>query len=671
VPSADLRTARGARRGLRGRAAGGVARLRARGRCASLPPLTARAPHRDPPRYGRLRDVGPLRDFAPPATLSLADRLAVVDRALALLSEAYVHLPVKRAMYAVDPEAELRRLRRELLGVADDPGGAAPGERAFHDRVLAVFAALRDLHTIYVLPEPWRSHVAFLPLLIEECHREPWAGDEDALAAARTYVVTRARRGTGVPLGAEVTHVNAVPIAVAVERSAERHAGGGNPDARRARGLERLTYRWLGGAPPPDEDWVVLSLVTGDGPREVRLQWLAGRLPPDAAGDAAPHRRTTRPVDLRRGQDPQGEATRRVRRELFARPGRRRAEDAGTVALRRFPDARAGPYAHLRLHSFDVPDPEAWVAGIAGRLRRAPRGGLVVDVRGNPGGDIGAAERLLQLFTPGPIAGEPLHLRATPTAVRLARRLREAGEAIPEAVEEGLRAALATGATFSTGAPLLAPEDLNDLGQVYQGPVVCIVDAMTYSAADLFSAGVADHPHGVVLGTAGHTGAGGANAMSAETLAGCLGGEDGELAGAPGGPSFQLAVRRSTRVGESAGVVLEDFGVVPDVRYALTREDVLGANAGLLAFAAQVLQAAGPPPRLTARLARGGTTVALQADGLARVDAFLDERPWASVDPCATPEIHLAGARGTLRLLGRDASGALVVSVRLPVGADT
>jgi hypothetical protein len=341
----------------------------------------------------------------------------------------------------------------------------------------------------------------------------------------------------------------------------------------------------------------------------------------------------------------------------------------GTVALRRFPDPRTGPYTHLRIHSFDVPDPVAWAADLARRLARAPRGGLVVDVRGNPGGDIGAAELLLQLFTPGTIAGAPLHFRATPTAVQLARRLREAGEAIGEDVEASLRAALATGAPFSRGAPLLRGADLNAVGQVYQGPVVCVVDAMTYSAADLFAAGVADHPHGAVLGTAGHTGAGGANAMSAETLAGCLPGAG--LDGPPDGPSFQLAVRRSTRVGPMADVVLEDFGVVPDVRYAMTPGDVQGDNAGLLAFAAQLLDAAGPAPRLRARVTRGGAAVRLEAEGLSRVDAFLDDRPWASVDPATTPDVALGAARGVLHLLGHDASGAPAVSVRVSLPADT
>jgi hypothetical protein len=47
-----------------------------------------------------------------------------------------------------------------------------------------------------------------------------------------------------------VTHWNGVPIARAVMRHAAR-TGGSNDAARRARGVERLTFRWLGRLPAP------------------------------------------------------------------------------------------------------------------------------------------------------------------------------------------------------------------------------------------------------------------------------------------------------------------------------------------------------------------------------------------------------------------------------------
>ena len=69
--------------------------------------------------------------------------------------------------------------------------------------------------------------------------------------------------------GVEITHWNGMPIDLAVARNASREAGS-NEEARRARGLEALTIRWLGMSLPPDEDWVVLTYSDG---QESRIPW--------------------------------------------------------------------------------------------------------------------------------------------------------------------------------------------------------------------------------------------------------------------------------------------------------------------------------------------------------------------------------------------------------------
>ena len=58
----------------------------------------------------------------------------------------------------------------------------------------------------------------------------------------------------------------------------------------------------------------------------------------------------------------------------------------------------------------------------------------------------------------------------------------------------------------------------NGIGQVYYGPVVLITDALSYSATDIFAAGFQDNEVGLVLGTSGNTGAGGANFWSLDDL---------------------------------------------------------------------------------------------------------------------------------------------------------
>src|SRR5207244_8384397 len=49
-----------------------------------------------------------------PGELTLHDRRTIVEQAMVLLQENYVHLPLKRAMHAVDPVQRLRLLRHRL-----------------------------------------------------------------------------------------------------------------------------------------------------------------------------------------------------------------------------------------------------------------------------------------------------------------------------------------------------------------------------------------------------------------------------------------------------------------------------------------------------------------------------------------------------------------------------
>src|SRR5947209_3846207 len=88
------------------------------------------------------QDIGPtrtLREFIATApALNQDERGLVVDQALAMIEQVYVHLPLKRAMHAVDPVQRLRLLRQRL---------ATYTERRFHDEMISIFTHLRDLHT--------------------------------------------------------------------------------------------------------------------------------------------------------------------------------------------------------------------------------------------------------------------------------------------------------------------------------------------------------------------------------------------------------------------------------------------------------------------------------------------------------------------------------------------
>src|SRR4051812_17980441 len=98
--------------------------------------------------------------------MTLKERVTLIQAAIELLESLYVHLPLKRSMYAVNPLQRLKLLRRKL----EQPSTArvpAIRDRDFFDEMLSIFAQLRDLHTGFVLPQPSRNSTAYLPFRVE------------------------------------------------------------------------------------------------------------------------------------------------------------------------------------------------------------------------------------------------------------------------------------------------------------------------------------------------------------------------------------------------------------------------------------------------------------------------------------------------------------------------
>jgi hypothetical protein len=190
---------------------------------------------------------------------------------------------------------------------------------------------------------------------------------------------------------------------------------------------------------------------------------------------------------------------------------------------------------------------------------------------------------------------------------------------------------LETGETYSQGISLDPVESYNRLGQQYQGPIVLIIDALCYSTTDIFSAGFQDHKIGKVLGVHQHTGAGGANVWEYGLLQALL---PERFATLPKGVSFRVAIRRTTRVGDQAGMAVEDVGVRPDEDHLMTLADVMQGNVDLIAKAAGIL--AGQTVRaLSGELDRShppSIRLQVHATQVSRVDAYLAGRPLGSAD---------------------------------------
>jgi hypothetical protein len=249
-----------------------------------------------------------------------------------------------------------------------------------------------------------------------------------------------------------------------------------------------------------------------------------------------------------------------------------------------------------------------------------------------------------------------------------------------------IRDSVLTGATYSAGFPLTRDALCNGIGQVYHGPVVLITDALSYSATDIFAAGFQDNKVGVVLGTSGNTGAGGANFWSLDDLLRAQKNDpESPFKKLPKGAEMIVAMRRSIRVGLRAGSPLEEFGVSPDVLHRMTKRDVLDDNIDLLARAAAIIRQR-TSFQLSVRPVSGGRTseIALRARSkgpssnagrrIARLDVYVNGRPVRSVDAedgaVPSTRVKIGGSRNrraVVKVQAWDHAGRLVAVRRTRV----
>jgi hypothetical protein len=537
--------------------------------------------------------------------LATDELVRIATEALELTSDLYVHLSLKRRLHAADPERRLKVLLSQL-GARSATTRHIPTEEEFHVEMLEIFAALRDLHTRYILPRPWRNTIAFLPFAVEECYGYPGRDSDESV-----FVVTKTAKQVNHPTfepGVRVTHWNGTPVDLIVDRNGRR-CGGSNRAAQRARGTEWLTFRWLGAITRPDEEQVRVRYKGVNGHcDDVEWDWHIAQRPED---DERPDPLTLGPCGLVLGLDQEGEWIRRVKRSLFAPAPEQTEFETSMPDVFRAQRIPESDFGYLRIFTFFADNRERLVAEAERLLRALPPAGLAIDVRANNGGDIEAAEDVLQLLGGDSITREPFAFRNTTLTARLVETSLFAADQpdTRDAVLGSITQGLETGARFSRGFALESSQKDGHRARAYDGPVALVVDALSYSATDVFAAGFQDNALGRVIGTSDSTGAGGANVWPFEWVQAMLS-EAGDSVVQPlaHGASFTVAVRRSTRVGPHIDTPLEDFGVQPDgTPYRLTFTDVMKGNTDLRIHAAEVLtKESRPPVRTGPRLPRRG-----------------------------------------------------------------
>jgi len=182
---------------------------------------------------------------------------------------------------------------------------------------------------------------------------------------------------------------------------------------------------------------------------------------------------------------------------------------------------------YIRFNTFHpdlIPD---MVEAIAA-LQDAP--GIVIDLRGNPGGDPTTAEQMAAQFLDGQVLFGSFRTRSGTMARTLNGK------------------------------------------NIYTGPLVILIDASSYSGSEWFASGMQAAGRAVIIG---ERSPGGATAMSVKTL--------------PNGASLGYPVAQLLA---PDGTVLEGYGVIPDITVALDRSQLLeGIDAQLEAGIHYILEA--------------------------------------------------------------------------------
>jgi hypothetical protein len=543
-----------------------------------------------------------------------AERTAILDQAALLFTHLYPHLPFKAEIYNMQNPVEW--MEQNLR-----PHVATLSERDFHSSMIDMFTLVCDPHTLYGLPSPYRGAVAFLPFQMRSYTDE----------SGTHYVVTKVMKtrpdgSFGHPwfgTGAEIVVMADQPVDTFMQWEAARLFGG-NESARLMRATIHTTVRPLTFCQPPFDDQLPVEELQyrplgSSEVRILRIPWAvatglgqAGGIPSKAFSISSA---TAAMIAHTRQLHPDG--------DLPVMPDAAQVSQIPEVFQFRAPIDLPNPgdpegrYGYLRIRSFtDGSSAPGLTDRLVEEFRRiltmidqsAPEG-VVLDIRGNPGGDVQAAERMLQMLTPRRIEPARFHLANTPAVLDILRRVKTAladrDHLTPEEdskltdahVELGPWFAdsdnqpLPEGERLTSGQTLTDPESANEIGQVYQGRLALLVDGLTYSAADIFAGGFQDHGIGLVVGPCGTTGGGGANVWSHEDLLTKLGPSPGlPLARLPRDATMSIAIRRSSRVGPFAGRPVEDVGVHTDAQYvSCSLDDLIAGQPGIVSRACQLL----------------------------------------------------------------------------------
>jgi len=557
---------------------------------------------------GQIGKIGPgaSPDFQP--TLTLEEQELTLKKMQLVFDQIYSHTDLKIDFFknpVLDPVSRISSLQFVKPEQTMD----------LLSQISRITLDLRDPHQSYQLPRPFSCLRTFIPIEMGFASFVPF----DRRIVVKDISVEKLKNETLKTLlkeslsqlkhGDIVTKMNGEDVWTALNEAAI-YGGGSNLDAFLYEGLFMLTYVSQRTRPLPIEDNLKLTIQTAQGEQEIEIPYLV-----KTSKACLEENSKSRPLftheggapvsTTQMGSKPKPLFTRshpfsndfhtdsaRKRTRLQARSMnlgnyQKSAEPTVGSAL---VEVRGNYYGYLRIEEFtpekDIETAQSEIERIVTEFDSKTEG-LIIDVRGNPGGVYG--DYLTQFFSSIPVEAQVEDIRASELNELMLEKMDSSTE------DEWLRSYLvsvkkarAEGRKFTERLPINKIEYLNEKGRKYTKPVILLADPSCYSYCDYFSTSMQDHQAAEIwIENGAHTGGGGASVSSYEGFSKVL---PELLPPLPQEQDMGIAFSSGYRTGKKAGVPIENLGADADHVYHTSFRDLKENDADLLEALGQRFQ---------------------------------------------------------------------------------
>ncbi|AOT08342.1 S41 family peptidase [Pseudoalteromonas luteoviolacea] len=521
--------------------------------------------------YALLSEV---RDQIKSPEYTQQEKQLVVEQARIFLEDLYVHQYAKDIYYGISPTGHVNAVS-EIHKVINELDTLSTEQ--LHARLTKIFKAQRDLHLVYVHPQPVRSYASYLPFEFDKT-LDVLGHSEVRVSNLLESLLPYATDNRLPEVGDKVISYNGKPIHQVVEENLNVGFGA-NKDAGFVRAIRAITRKGHAVSLVPEDNDVTiefLSHATGE-TYTTTVPWIT-RLPATVTNNAS---NTNVAHLLEESTNIEAAQHQLIKSELDSDSGspfitNPSADPQVTWAIQEVDGQQVG---YIKLNRFSVVGEVDVSLNILSELltnELAQIDALVFDVRNNPGGLITYADRLVQLFSAKPAA--PTELKFINTQLNYDILHKTIFSTFGPHWQKVLADVNGTNARYTDTASYITVAQNNEFGQSYYKPVGVWSDARTYSSGDVFTCSVQDNGVAKVYGEHKRTGAGGANVMRHSVFSRYIGAPYFETL--PHGQEMTVSWRQMVRHGHNKNAIIEDFGCVADQHVPQTLESIKDGGLG-------------------------------------------------------------------------------------------